>query len=93
MAVEELVTEAVDPGAPLAHLAVGHGGKVIAQARSEHAHDVLDGIEGNAANKKKVPAHECVSSNCAQTMNGILSRIAMIGSVPCCVKPYACPRR
>src|SRR5262245_39674930 len=57
MSVEQEIREPVHPRPALANLAVGHGGEIAAEPRTECAHDLLDRIERNASDQEKLIAH------------------------------------
>src|SRR4051794_24531084 len=57
MSVEQQIAEAVHPRAPLADLAVGQRREMAPEWRAERAHDLLDGVERNAADQKQLIAH------------------------------------
>ena len=53
MAVEDQIAEAINPRTPLADLPIRQSGQVVAERPTEAGHDVLDGIERDAANEKE----------------------------------------
>ena len=62
MSVEHLVGQPHDPGLALADLAIGHRRQVGPERPAERSHHVLDRLERDATDEKKILTHHSLAA-------------------------------